>query len=118
MHTFAMFWHTPVIEKWIPTRLPPISSIHLASALPVFQEATFFASISWILYRIWQICQKPVDELVDLLGLDIPPVPDVSLAGITSESVLLYWKPPDNQPASLKNTIQVNGIKGGLLIPA
>ncbi|KAL9013933.1 MAG: hypothetical protein Q9173_001398 [Seirophora scorigena] len=79
----------------------------------VLQDMTFFCSLGWILYRILQICQKPVDELVDLLGLDIPPVPDVSLAGITSDSVLLYWKPVDNQSTTLKNTIQVNGIKVG-----
>ncbi|KAL8831077.1 MAG: hypothetical protein Q9170_005457 [Blastenia crenularia] len=71
----------------------------------------FFASIGWILYRIWQIWQKPVDELVELLGLDIPSVPEVSLAGISAESVLLYWKPAGNQSASLRNSIQVNGIK-------
>ena len=65
-----------------------------------------------ILYRLWQINQKPMEELQELLGLDIPPIPEVSLAGITSDSVLLYWKPPDNQAASLKHTIEVNGIKG------
>lgn len=53
-----------------------------------------------------------MEELQELLGLDIPPIPEVSLAGITSDSVLLYWKPPDNQAASLKHTIEVNGIKG------
>ncbi len=55
-----------------------------------------------------------MDELVDLLGLDIPPVPEVSLAGITAESVLLYWKSPENYSMSLKHAIQVNGIKGVL----
>lgn len=65
-----------------------------------------------LFYRVWQIYQKPVDELIDLLGLDIPPVPHVSLAGITSESILLYWKPTEAQSASLKYVIQVNGIKG------
>ncbi|KAL8972219.1 MAG: hypothetical protein Q9197_002884 [Variospora fuerteventurae] len=54
-----------------------------------------------------------MDELVDLLGLDIPPVPDVSLAGITTDSALLYWKPVDNQSTTSRNTIQVNGIKVG-----
>ena len=53
-----------------------------------------------------------MEELQELLGLDIPPIPEVSLAGITPDSVLLYWKPPDNQAASLKHTIEVNGIKG------
>ena len=52
-----------------------------------------------------------MEELQELLGLDIPPIPEISLAGITSDSVLLYWKPPDNQAASLKHTIEVNGIK-------
>lgn len=107
-----MFWYAAAMGRWIPIFLPSITSLRLASTLPVLQEATFFASIGWILYRIWQIWQKPVDELVDLLGLDIPSVPDVSLAGITSDSVLLYWKPADSQSSSLKNTIQVNGIKG------
>ena len=65
-----------------------------------------------ILYRIWQIYKKPVDELVTLLGLDIPPAPEVSLAGITSDSVVLYWKPPELQYASLTHSIHVNGIKG------
>jgi hypothetical protein len=65
-----------------------------------------------IFYRIWQIYQKPMEELVDLLGLDIPPVPQVSLAGITAESILLYWKPTEVQSVTLKYIIQVNGIKG------
>lgn len=56
---------------------------------------------------------KPREELEELLGLDIPTIPEVSLAGITSDSVLLYWKPPDIQSTSLKLAIQVNGIKGG-----
>ena len=59
-----------------------------------------------------------MEELQELLGLDIPPIPEVSLAGITSDSVLLYWKPPANQAqaASLKHTIEVNGIKGTRLL--
>ncbi len=65
-----------------------------------------------ILYRIWQIYMKPREELEELLGLDIPSVPEVSLAGITSDSVLLYWKPLDIHSAPLKLSIQVNGIKG------
>ncbi|KAL8952860.1 MAG: hypothetical protein Q9222_001252 [Ikaeria aurantiellina] len=92
-------------------RLPPMDYLQIAIALPVLQDTTFFLSLSWILYRIWQIYQKPVDELVDLLGLDIPPAPDVSLGAVTSESVLLYFRPADSQSTSIRNTIQVNGIK-------
>ena len=108
-----MFWSTAGIGKYIFDNSLAINSLSSVSTLPVLQDATFFCSLGWILYRIWQIYQKPVDELVDLLGLDIPPVPDVSLGGISSDSVLLYWKPVDNQSTSLKHAIQVNGIKGG-----
>ncbi|KAL8872438.1 MAG: hypothetical protein Q9174_001935 [Haloplaca sp. 1 TL-2023] len=107
-----MSWYMARIG-WVPGRLPAVNPEHLASSLPIIQDVTFVFSLSWILYRIWQIYQKPVDELVDLLGLDIPSTLDVSLAGITSDSVLLYWKPAENQSASLRNVIQVNGIKVG-----
>ncbi|KAL8642755.1 MAG: hypothetical protein Q9228_000596 [Teloschistes exilis] len=106
-----MSWYTTSLGRLSPARLSTITPDRLASVLPLLQDATFFCSLGWILYRIWQIYQKPVDELIDLLGLDIPSFPDVSLAGITSDSVLLYWKPAEIQSASLKNAIQVNGIK-------
>ena len=66
-----------------------------------------------ILYRIYQIYQKPVSELVEVLGIDIPPIPEVALAGITTDSVLLYWRPPDNYHSPLRHFVQVNGINGG-----
>jgi len=65
-----------------------------------------------IIYRIYQVCQKPNSELVEILGIDIPPVPEVALAGITTDSVLLYWKPPENYHSPLKHFVQVNGING------
>lgn len=65
-----------------------------------------------IVYRIYEIYQKPLADLVDVLGIDIPPLPDVSLAGITTDSALLYWKPPENYNAPLRHFIQVNGING------
>ncbi|KAL8764692.1 MAG: hypothetical protein Q9209_007934 [Squamulea sp. 1 TL-2023] len=108
-----MIWSTASIGKWIPDSSLTVNWLSLISTLPLLQDATFFCSLSWILYRIWQIYQKPVDELVELLGLDIPPVPDVSLGGISSDSVLLYWKPVDNQSSLLKHAIQVNGIRVG-----
>ena len=65
-----------------------------------------------ILYRIATIYFKPLGELIDILGLDIPPIPDVSLAGISSDSALLYWKPPENYQSTSRHFIQVNGING------
>jgi hypothetical protein len=91
--------------------LPSMVSAHCYTE----RRANRMAKSSRIFYRIWQIYQKPVEELVDLLGIEIPPVPQVSLAGITAESILLYWKPTDFQSVSLRYVIQVNGIKGECL---
>ena len=55
----------------------------------------------------------PKERLEEILGLDVPPVPEISLAGITCNEVLLYWKQPeDDHFASLKFDIVVNGITG------
>ncbi|KAL8813323.1 MAG: hypothetical protein Q9223_000160 [Gallowayella weberi] len=108
-----MFWSAAKAGTWIPSTALAGNSLSLVSTLPVLQDFAFFCSLGWILHRIWLIYQKPVDELVEFLGLDIPPVPDVSLGGISSDSVLLYWKPVESQSTSLKNAIQVNGIKIG-----
>ena len=63
-----------------------------------------------IVYRIYLVFQKPVEELEEILGVDVPPVPDISLSSITSNSVLLYWKPPENYHTPLTQCIQINGI--------
>lgn len=40
----------------------------------------------------------------------MPPVPDISLSSITSNTILLYWKPPENYHSPLRQCIQINGI--------
>ena len=49
---------------------------------------------------------------MEILGIDIPPEPDVALSTITHDSVLLYWKPPENYHSPLKHFFQINGING------
>ena len=67
-----------------------------------------------IVYRVYLVFQKPVEDLEEILGIDIPPVPDVSLSSITCNSVLLYWKPPENYHFPLRLYIQINGITSKL----
>ncbi len=55
---------------------------------------------------------KPVKELTNILGVDLPYTPDVSLAGIKSDAATLNWtRPPANRPVQ-KFLIQVNGVIG------
>jgi predicted nucleic acid-binding Zn-ribbon protein len=64
------------------------------------------------LYRAWQVCQTPNDILVDKLGLDIPPAPEVTLEEISAREIRIAWKQPEFHNSIHKHIIQVNSAKG------
>lgn len=74
-------------------------------------------ALFWVAYRVYQVLSKPVDELVGLLGLEVPVAPIVSLAGIKADGILLHWKPPDQRSSVLKYLVRVNGIDIGGVSP-
>lgn len=54
----------------------------------------------------------PVQDLIEILKVDVPEAPDVSLAGIRSDAATLEWsRPPSSRPVQ-KYVIQVNGVNG------
>ena len=63
-----------------------------------------------VAFRAYQVLTQPVDKLVQVLGLEVPVAPLVSLAGIKADGVLLHWKPPDQRTSVLKYVIRINGI--------
>ena len=67
-----------------------------------------------VAFRAYQVLSKPVEELITLLGLEVPVAPLVSLAGIKADGVLLHWKPPDQRGSVLKYVIRINGIDSAL----
>jgi hypothetical protein len=57
---------------------------------------------------------KPVPELINILGVDVPDSPDVSLAEIRADAATVNWtRAPANRPVQ-KFLIQVNGVVGEL----
>jgi hypothetical protein len=55
---------------------------------------------------------KPVPELINILGVDVPDPPDVSLTGIRNDAATVNWsRPLSNRPVQ-KFLIQVNGVVG------
>ncbi|KAK9771027.1 putative Fibronectin type-III domain-containing protein [Seiridium cardinale] len=75
------------------------------------------AALLWLAQRTWQTLRKPVPELINILGVDVPDAPDVSLAGIRPDAATLHWtRPRANRPVS-KFLIQVNGILVGESAP-
>lgn len=62
--------------------------------------------------RAWQTLWKPVPELINILGVDVPDPPDVSLAEIRADAATVNWtRPPPNRSVQ-KFLIQVNGVVG------
>ncbi|KAH9906361.1 hypothetical protein F4778DRAFT_644350 [Xylariomycetidae sp. FL2044] len=67
----------------------------------------------WLAHRAIQTLRKSVPELINVLGVEVPDAPDVSLAGIRADAATLNWtRPLPTRPVS-KFTIQVNGVNVG-----
>jgi hypothetical protein len=82
--------------------------------MALFLAVAILWALIWLLYRAWQVCQTPNEVLVEKLGLDIPPPPEVTLEEITAREVRIAWKLPDFHNSIHKHIIQVNGSKGSL----
>ncbi|EAW07373.1 Fibronectin type III domain protein [Aspergillus clavatus NRRL 1] len=81
--------------------------------MALFLAVTILWALIWLLYRAWQVCQTPNDVLVEKLGLDIPPPPEVTLEEITAREIRIAWKQPDFHNSIHRHIIQVNGSKVG-----
>jgi len=83
-------------------------------ATPVSSGSTLTARIYRLVRRAWQTLWKPVPELINILGVDVPDSPDVSLAEIRADAATVNWtRAPANRPVQ-KFLIQVNGVVGEL----
>ncbi|MCJ1287662.1 hypothetical protein MMC26_007014 [Xylographa opegraphella] len=107
----AMWWLFGLLRDLEPAAIWVFENIDYIGR--TIWNIAWTASVTWILYRIYQVYKIPVPALEVILGFDIPPVPDVALSTITHDSVLLYWKPPENYHSPLRHFIQINGIKVG-----
>ncbi|KAL1953338.1 hypothetical protein VTO42DRAFT_2992 [Malbranchea cinnamomea] len=70
-------------------------------------------ALVWLTYRAYQVCLTPNEVLVDKLGLDIPPTPEVTLEEIGSRQVRIAWKYPEYQNSIHKHVIRINGVRAG-----
>ncbi|KAB8229824.1 Fibronectin type III domain protein [Aspergillus alliaceus] len=90
-----------------------VPRVRVRGVMALFLAVTILWALIWLLYRAWQVCQTPNDVLVEKLGLDIPPPPDVTLEGITAREIRIAWKQPEFHNSIHKHIIQVNGSKVG-----
>ena len=70
-------------------------------------------ALCWLVFRAQKVVTKPVDEHISLLGLEITPTPVASLLDITTDSIAVHWKPPEQRNSVVKYAVRVNGIVVG-----
>ncbi|KAL7620492.1 hypothetical protein AAE478_009487 [Parahypoxylon ruwenzoriense] len=70
-------------------------------------------AIVWLAHRAVQTLRKSVNELIGVLGVEVPDAPEVSLAGIRADAATLNWTRPLPTRPVAKFTIQVNGVNVG-----
>ncbi|KAH6642838.1 hypothetical protein C7974DRAFT_447653 [Boeremia exigua] len=80
------------------------------------RTACIVLALFWVAFRAYQVLSQPVEKLVQVLGLEVPVAPLVSLAGIKADGVLLHWKSPE-RASVLKYVLRINGIDVGELAP-
>jgi hypothetical protein len=71
-----------------------------------------------LLWRAYQVVQTPNDILVDKLGLDIPPAPELILEEILSREIHIGWKQPELPNSIHKHVVHIAGKKGLVLQPS
>ncbi|KAI1288710.1 hypothetical protein F5Y03DRAFT_379431 [Xylaria venustula] len=70
-------------------------------------------AVLWLAHRAVQTLRKSVNDLIGVLGVEVPDAPDVSLAGIRTDAATLNWTRPLPTRPVAKFTIQVNGVNVG-----
>lgn len=106
-------WHV-VFAHWA-SRAYALTApqITVRGRMALFLASAILWSLVWLLYRAWQVVQTPNEVLVDKLGLDIPPAPEVTLEDISDHEVQITWKLPDVHSSIQKHVIQLNSSKVG-----
>ncbi|GAB7366593.1 hypothetical protein MBLNU230_g8579t1 [Neophaeotheca triangularis] len=77
-----------------------------------FKPICLATAALWLVYRAYHVVNKPLDELAQLLGYDVPPTPLIDLAGIKSDGAIIHWTVPEKQKlkTTLKYEIHLNGV--------
>ncbi|KAK7557040.1 hypothetical protein IWX49DRAFT_498011 [Phyllosticta citricarpa] len=63
-----------------------------------------------LVYRTWKVMAIREDDLIKLLGLDVPAAPVVSLVAIKADSAVFHWELSEPRSAVQAYQIKVNGV--------
>lgn len=77
---------------------------------------TSIIALLWLLHRATRLLKIPAPVLINILGIDIPDAPKVTIDNVTSTSVSLHWNPPERASSIVKYILQVDGRKGKIVL--
>ncbi|EKG18502.1 Fibronectin type III [Macrophomina phaseolina MS6] len=98
-----------LIAHW-PVRAAGMEPLDALSAAPSFTAVATCAALLWLVYRAWLVMVIKEDDLIKLLGLDVPAAPQVSLAGIKADGAVLHWEPAEPRSGVQAYQIKINGV--------
>ncbi|KAL9087772.1 MAG: hypothetical protein Q9159_003455 [Coniocarpon cinnabarinum] len=73
-------------------------------------------SLLWLVFRLHRVLCQPIDDLIAILGIEVPSPPFVSLLGICEDTVSVRWHASEKF-SSTKYSVCVNGATVGELSP-
>ncbi|KAK5121104.1 hypothetical protein LTR85_005588 [Meristemomyces frigidus] len=111
----SMASHTELLKSlpaslWATRALVALQTFALPLAF-YFKPVCVCVATFWLIYRAYQVVNKPLEELASLLGFDIPLTPVIDLANIKADGAILHWSLPEKPKnrTKLKFEIQLNG---------
>lgn len=102
----ALTWYAP------SPPLSPNTNSHHHHKLPCGSDVSIAATCR-LIWRAYQVLNKPLDDLAGLLGFDIPSAPEIDLAGVKADGAIVHWSLPEPPLRMNKSThkfeVMVNG---------
>ena len=69
-------------------------------------------SLLWLIFRLHRVLLQPIDDLVNILGIEVPSPPLISLLDLSEDTISIRWQASERF-SHTKYSIWVNGVTIG-----
>ncbi|KAK0650851.1 hypothetical protein DIS24_g6424 [Lasiodiplodia hormozganensis] len=101
---------SPELIAHLPVRAAGMEPLDALASAPSLTALATCAALLWLVYRAWLVMVIKEDDLIKLLGLDVPAAPRVSLAGIKADGAVFHWEPAEPRSGIQAYQIKINGV--------
>ncbi|KAL1645523.1 hypothetical protein SLS58_003832 [Diplodia intermedia] len=101
---------SPELVAHFPVRAAGMEPLEALASAPSLTALATCAALLWLVYRAWLVMVIKEDDLIKLLGLDVPAAPQVSLAAIKADGAVFHWEPAEPRSSIQAYQIKINGV--------